>query len=148
MITLAAFVPVCLFCLSVWRKPSKKNDHPCSYSACLLQLDVFVVSQLRGKAWSHLPCNAPVMISIYPPPFSLQCNAKQGGRVQCMRLHCIAVLCSGSSEDERAWAGLGLTSRLISHHLLIIHPNASLKFSSDNISDITAGATSMLSLWE
>ena len=107
-----------------------------------------------GKVWSHLPCNAPVMISIYPPRFSsMQCmqrgvesNAWAGssdvlvarvGANQTLDLLIIqkyvfvfVYLCICIVVLACAWVVLGLTSRLISHHLLIIHSSASLKFVS------------------
>ena len=75
-----------------WVKSSlqmpKKNITPATLLLVCYSL-VVQCSRYRahgGKVWSHLPCNAPVMISIYPPRFS---------SMQCMQ----------RGVESNAWAG-------------------------------------------
>ena len=137
----------------------KKNITPATLLLVCYSL-VVQCSRYRahgGKVWSHLPCNAPVMISIYPPRFSsMQCmqrgvesNAWAGSSdvlVGCVGANqpldiassanhskiciCICVFVYLYCSSSLCVGCVGLTSRLISHHLLIIHSSASLKFVS------------------
>ena len=115
----------------------KKNITPATLLLVCYSL-VVQCSRYRahgGKVWSHLPCNAPVMISIYPPRFS---------SMQCMQRGVESNAWAGSSDVLVGCVGANQPLDIASSANHTLQRIPQIRLSSDNISEHRSGATSIL----